>query len=249
MAEAFHGFHQSQGDVRARELVESLIRGSDGFEGTDRAEVREAARLYPALQGLIEEHQLDALTVRCFDLLAELRTSGCLALAEMNDRGIIAGCEGDLVSTVAMLWTRELLGVVPWMANPADVDPELDVVRVAHCTVPRTLAARYRLRSHFESGIGVGLEGELHPGPVTLVRIGGAQMRRLWVADGESLPTSSVADACRTQLEVQVRREAAEDLLREPLGNHLVVVPGNHARRLRAWWEAMVCSTEASGSG
>ena len=30
------------------------------------------------------------------------------------------------------------------------------------------------------------------------------------------------------------------DLLRAPLGNHLVLVKGHHLTRLQAWWEMMI---------
>jgi hypothetical protein len=38
-------------------------------------------------------------------------------VARLNDEGTIAGSEGDLVSTVTMMWVRELLGEVAWMAS------------------------------------------------------------------------------------------------------------------------------------
>ena len=106
---------------------------------------------------LAREHRLDALTVRCFDLVLDHKTTGCFALAQLLDDGVIAGCEGDVVSTVGMLWARELLGSTPWMANPAQLDPERNTLWLAHCTVPRSLVASYGLRSHFESGLGVGI--------------------------------------------------------------------------------------------
>jgi L-fucose isomerase-like protein len=131
-----------------------------------------AARVHPVLANLVGKHRLDALTVRCFDLVTDLRTSGCLALAELNDAGITAGCEGDLPSTVAMIWTRLLLGEVPWMANPVQIHPDEDVLVLAHCTVARSLTSSYRIRSHFESGHGAAIDGALEPGPVTLGRKG-----------------------------------------------------------------------------
>ena len=35
------------------------------------------------------------MTVRCFDLLGRIGTTGCLALAILNAEGIPAACEGD----------------------------------------------------------------------------------------------------------------------------------------------------------
>jgi L-fucose isomerase-like protein len=233
---------------RAGALVPAVVRRSVGSIEPDPGDVRTAAAIHPALLGIVREHRLDALTVRCFDLLAALGTSACIALAQLNDDGTIAGCEGDLPSAVAMLWTRRLLGATPWMANPAEIDPELGTLRLAHCTVPWSLVGGYRLRTHFESGIGVGIEGVMPPGPLTLVRVGGSDLERLWVCEGEALLTSPVPDACRTQLEVALPSERLEELLTDPLGNHLVAVAGAHAGRLLDWWTAMV-STPVSVTG
>jgi L-fucose isomerase-like protein len=202
------------------------------------ADIREVARVYLALKQIVAVHELDALTVRCFDFVQQHRTTGCFGLAQLTDEGIIAGCEGDLVSTVGLLWAHELLGVTPWMANPAQLDPARNALWLAHCTIPRTLVDRYRLRSHFESGLGVGIQGTLPAGPVTLLRIGGKAMDRLWIAEGEILRSGNAENLCRTQAEIRLTRGGTvTDLLRAPLGNHLVVVLGHHLDRLQGWWE------------
>jgi len=106
--------------------------------------------------------------------------------------------------------------------------------------VPRSLGGAYRLRSHFESGLGVGIQGTVPTGPVTLVRIGGARMERLRAIDGELLRNTAHPDLCRTQVEIEVGREPLQGLLAQPLGNHLVVVSGHHAAALRRWHDAII---------
>ena len=48
-----------------------------------------AGRLEPALREVIESERLDAITVRCFDCLGSIETSGCVALAQLNDAGVV----------------------------------------------------------------------------------------------------------------------------------------------------------------
>ncbi|MEA3340278.1 MAG: hypothetical protein U9R15_09955, partial [Chloroflexota bacterium] len=226
--------------------------------------LEDGARVYLGLRQLVERYTLSALTLRCFDLVIRLRTTGCLALAQLNDESVIAGCEGDLVSTLGMLWAYHLLGQIPWMANPARLNGADNKLWLAHCTVPRRLTrryqllgtaipmaryqllgtaipmARYRLRSHFESGLGAAIQGEIAPGPVTLLRIGGAGLERIWLAEGDLLRNGDAEDLCRTQVEIRLTQGSVSDLLRAPLGNHLVMVRGRYAGRLRSWWEAML---------
>jgi len=219
----------------------SLTGGANEVCEPTVGELADAARVYLALKALIERHELQAVAVRCFDLVVDLDTTGCFALSQLLDDGIVAGCEGDLVSTVGMLWARLLTGEVPWMANPARLDVEENSLWLAHCTVPRGMVDGYRVRSHFESGLGVALAGTMAAGPITVFRIGGKEMEQLWLAEGEITRAGDAEDMCRTQVEVKLGRPgAAGELLREPLGNHLGLVRGSWGERMRGGWDASV---------
>jgi len=184
-------------------------------------------KVYLAMKKLIKKYDLSAVTLRCFDLVLDLGTTGCFALSRLNDEGIIAGCEGDMVSTIGMLLVYKKTGKIPWMANPSRLDLENNSIIIAHCTVPRTIVKDYTIRSHFESGIGVGIQGTFPKGDVTIFRIGGNNLNKIWLANGEIVRTSNENDLCRTQIEVNLNSEYnVADLLEEPLGNHLIIVPG-----------------------
>ncbi|HEY3355146.1 MAG TPA: hypothetical protein VGQ83_17970 [Polyangia bacterium] len=218
--------------ARAAAVAEDLITASAG-SAVGRGEVEQAARLALATEDLCRAGGHDAITVRCFDLLGALGTTGCLALSRLLDAGVIAGCEGDVPTTLTMMWLAALTGATPFMANPQAVDEAAGVVALAHCTIARGLLESYRLDTHFESGIGVALAGRLPRGPVTLARIGGADLRELFVADGELVAGGDSPDRCRTQVEVRLGG-AARELLERPLGNHHVLIPGHHAALARA---------------
>ena len=203
-------------------------------------ELKDAVAVYQALQQVVARHELDALTVRCFDLVLDLKTTGCYALSRLTDEGVVAGCEGDIMSTLGMVWVHKLLQEIPWMANPAQLDPQQNRLWLAHCTVPRKIVRAYDLRSHFESGLGVGIQGTLAPGPVTLLRIGGRKLNRVWLAEGQILQNGTSEALCRTQVEIQLTAGGCvDDLLTAPLGNHLVMVRGHHRERLAHWWHTM----------
>ncbi len=75
-----------------------------------------AMRLYRAIKRIVEEERLSAITLSCFRLIDQTGTTGCLALALLNDEGIIAGCEGDLQSVFTMLAVKVLTGKNFFMA-------------------------------------------------------------------------------------------------------------------------------------
>ncbi|MDW3216213.1 MAG: hypothetical protein R8G01_19630 [Ilumatobacteraceae bacterium] len=206
-------------------------------KGVPTAETVAAAALHPALVDGIEQAGVDAVAVRCFDFITELATSGCVALAELNDTGVVAGCEGDVASTVAMMLVRELTGRPSWIANPARIDASTNSLLLAHCTVAPSMVDDLELHTHFESGLGVGLRGTFAPGPVTLLRLGGTSLERHWFAEAEVVEAGASPDLCRTQVTVRVADDhPVGRLLDDPLGNHLVMVQGHHGERLERWW-------------
>lgn len=217
--------------------------GMDRFLAACRAAALEGAGgggVEAALRSMIREERLDGVTVRCFDVIGALEATACLALAILNDEGVVGGCEGDVPSALALLWVRRLLGTAAWMANPARLDPAAGQLTLAHCTVPRGLVGASRVDTHFESGLGEALAGEVPSGPVTLLRLGGAGLDRLWLAEGQVVASGSEPDLCRTQATVDLDPAVVRTLLTDPLGNHLVLVRGHRAARLRAWWELFI---------
>jgi len=220
---------------------ESIASGATEVMEPEPGDVTTAEFVSAAVQHIAAQHGLKGVALRCFDLVEQLGTTGCVALSRLADGGIAAGCEGDVMSTVAMLWVRLLLDKTSWMANPSAVDPAGNSLVLAHCTIPRSMVDGYTLRSHFESGIGVAIQGTLSGGPVTLMRIGGRSMTELWLAEAEIVRAGDADNMCRTQVEVCLTDGGTvEDLLDRPLGNHVVLVRGRHAARLRAWWEMMI---------
>ena len=206
------------------------------------ADMDKSDSIYRALRSIAAARRLDGLTLRCFDLVSLDQSTGCFALSQLADDGIDAGCEGDIPSIVALHWMRLLSGKAAWMANPTDISlggaGGKGRLLLAHCTVPRTLLESYGIRSHFESGLGVAVAGTFAPGPVTVVRLGGAALDQAWLAEGFIVKSPSEEGLCRTQAVLTMEDADLEKLLENPLGNHLVVAFG-HCKRLASRYLAL----------
>lgn len=203
----------------------------------DSNDLINAVKIYLALKNIIRDYHLDALSLRCFDLVKELQTTGCFALAQLNSEGVCASCEGDLVSLLGMIWIRQLTNQIPWMANPSKIDLEQAEILLAHCTIAFNFIENYTIRSHFESGRGVGIKGTIPHEPVTLLRIGGKEMNRLWTAEGLILENTTSENLCRTQVRISVKEtDDLKQLLDDPLGNHLLLIRGNYRKLIQENW-------------
>lgn len=218
----------------------AVWEGATRKEGVTREVFAESARMARALRKLAAAEGLSGLTVRCFDLLGSDRVTGCLALSLLADEGITSACEGDMASMVALRWMKHLTGQAGWMANPAEMDPATGEVLLAHCTVPLGMVERYAFKTHFESGIGLGIDGVFGTGPVTLVRLGGETLGACWTAEAELSGNTHEEGLCRTQARLKLAPEAVREWLARPLGNHVTMVRGR-------WAEAVRMAAEAAG--
>jgi len=187
-----------------------------------------AHKIYLGLKDIVNKYNLNAFTLRCFDLLSRYKNTGCLALSRFNDIGITAGCEGDMPSAFTMYLVQVLTGQKSFMSNPSKIDLNSNNVIFAHCTVATSMTESYVLRSHFESGIGVGISGHIPEGNVTVLKIGGESLDKYFVSEGTILNNLHSEDRCRTQIDVQMDKESITYLLSKPLGNHHIIVKGNY---------------------
>jgi L-fucose isomerase-like protein len=200
----------------------------------DEFELNQAKKTVIALEKIVDKYRLQGLTVRCFDLLDAIHTTGCLGLSLLNKNGILAGCEGDVPALLSMAILRKILGQSAFQANPARIDVEKQRMVFAHCTLPFDMAENIRLMTHFESGIGVGLRGKMKETDVTLFKLG-ADLRQYYVQEGKIVANLTESNLCRTQIEVQL--DDVRYFLRAPLGNHHLLVYGHHGEALRRWSE------------
>ena len=127
-----------------------------------------AMRLYRAIRKIVDEDRLSALTLSCFRLIEQTGTTGCLALSLLNDEGIIAGCEGDLQSVFTMLAAKVLTGKPAFMANPSMINARTNEIILAHCTIGIAQTEQFIIRNHFETESGIGIQGILPTGDVTI---------------------------------------------------------------------------------
>lgn len=211
--------------VPCREGMEEKVRGS----------LPGAERIYRALKQVVAEESLSGLTLRCFDLLTSLENTGCLALARLNAEGIIATCEGDIPAMISMAIAKAVSGESGFQCNPSEMDPITRDIHFAHCTLPLSMAKKYNFDTHFESGIGVGIHGELPTGPVTLFKVSG-HLDRHFVERADLLRNTYSTHLCRTQVIVRLQegsRSIQDYFLHAPIGNHHILLTGDHTRVLQ----------------
>jgi hypothetical protein len=222
-------------DIEMQELIDTYnrIELGDYKESLsldfDKNEVSDAKKLSKALNIIKTKYNLKGLTLRCFDLLSTIKTTGCLGLALLNSEDSIGTCEGDIPAMLSMYILKEVTGKPGFQANPSRIDRETNEVIFAHCTLPLDMADSYEVMTHYESGIGVAFRGQLIEDDITIFKLSN-NLKDYYVAEGQIIQNLNECNLCRTQIKIKI--EDTKYFLENPYGNHHIIVCGKHKDKL-----------------
>ena len=199
----------------------------------EQNEIEKALYIYGAFKRIVDKYDLYGITVRCFDLLDTVHSTGCLGLSILNSLGIYGGCEGDMPSLLSMAIMGSVTGENLFMCNPNQFDTKEGHATFAHCTLPVTMPDRFCLNTHFESGIGVAVQGGFDEGDCTLFKCSG-DLSRYFVKESCIKPTPFSNMLCRTQVRISI--DDFSYFLTNPIGNHHIICKGNHSSEIDAFF-------------
>ena len=191
----------------------------------DSKEVEESKKLSKAFEIVTKKYELEGLTVRCFDLLGKIHTTGCLGLSLLNRNRTIGACEGDIPAMLSMYILNKVTGQPGFQANPSRINTDENEIVFAHCTLPIDMAVSYDVMTHFESGIGVALRGKMKETDITIFKLN-ANLKDYYVSGGKITENLEEGNLCRTQIVIKL--DDVKYFLTAPHGNHHIIVYGKH---------------------
>jgi len=204
-------------------------------KGFNKKSIEGALKIYSGFKAIVNKYKFDGITVRCFDLLEIYKNTGCLGLSLLNDEGIMAGCEGDVPALISMTILHFLTGEPVFMANPSSIDIGKNEIILAHCTLPLNMPDEFYLKTHFESGIGVGIKGDIREGEATIFKLSG-DGKEYFVSGGEIVENLSKENLCRTQIRLRMN-EDVKYFLQNSIGNHHLICRGDNSKLIREFFE------------
>ena len=211
---------KEMGDVPHYSALEKKYKNKEVLDG--------ALYLYGALKRIIKKYNLSGFTLRCFDLLESHKNTSCLAFGLLNEEGITAACEGDIPSLLTMHFVRCINGQPCFQANPSTINFKDNTILFAHCTLPLNMVSKYNLTTHFESGLGIGIKGEMPLGKISVLKLAPSLRSDESVAyNGTIKQNLSLPNYCRTQIEVEVDENGMFSLFKDNFGNHMIITYGD----------------------
>ena len=119
--------------VEAR-MAEETAWAKGFLHPTAREKLAVNARYALAYEKFVGERGYDALAVSCWPKFQDdYLYSVCAVVGELNDRGTVTACEGDLTSAVSMLLLKYIAGDDTMLMDLSAFDREDDTLLLWHC--------------------------------------------------------------------------------------------------------------------
>jgi len=215
-------------------LARDIIKRVDLVEATEE-DVERATQLYTALKELVERYKLDAVAVRGYPEFDDTGTSATLACGILNDEGIMANYEGDVVSAINMLILNLISGKPVFLAEPYKINEEKGTLLFFHRSAPLSLVESSSRVSLY--GPQMHMKVPLKMDTATIARLGGKGLKKLHASIGTVIPQGQETEAI-TKIEVKLREDPRIFLV-NALGNHYSIVSGDHLEELRIFCDLM----------
>lgn len=230
MAEAYEQASAGEGV----EFADRWIQGAQQVVEPDRAEIETSGRMYVAMKRLIEKYGASGISVNCLGGFygGHLKAYPCLGFSQLNNDGLVGGCEADQMSALTMSVIGSLTGRPGYISDPV-IDTAKNRIVYAHCVGmtkafgPQGPSNPYRLRTHSEDRKGVAVQSLLPEGYLTTTLEINPATREILFHQAKSAGNNPSDLACRTKLEATVKGSLEKLTENWGWGWHRVTFYGN----------------------
>lgn len=238
-----------QTDAEVRAIADDYKKAAAGIvEPTDQ-DIMNAARNYVAARKILEAEGCQGITMDCLGLVMERKipTPPCMAWCKFLDAGISATCEADLHAVMSQELCLKLLGKPGFVQDPVPNTVDNTFIG-AHCVCGTRIygfdkdPAKFVLRSHAESDLGVSLQVIWPEGTdVTVMEM--IEPGKMILGQGKVVRNHETppAGGCRTSVELEL--DGPEDV-RDTKGFHQLFITGKHMRDFQAYAQMYGIATE-----
>lgn len=187
-------------DAQVAPLAEEIEKAATGVHPASVKHKMRNARFLMAYRKFIADHGFDAVAISCWPKFqSRYDYSICSVIAQLNDEGIPAACEGDPLSAVSMLMLEEISGKPTMLMDMSAFDSSDESVLLWHCGPASkhfacdkgySLGVNYSGKAHIPGqGLaccGVARDMIFAPMQLTIGRLT-PDLDKLFVAGGETM--------------------------------------------------------------
>ncbi|NLX96557.1 MAG: twin-arginine translocation signal domain-containing protein [Rhodopirellula sp.] len=199
-----------------------------------REDLEKSGRMYVAMKQLLEKHDACGISINCLGGFygGHMEAYPCLGFSQLNNDGLVGGCEADQMSALTMATMGALVGRPGYISDPV-IDTSKNQIIYAHCVAmtkpfgPEGASNPYRIRNHSEDRKGVAIQSLLPEGYMTTTLEINPVSRQVLFHQAKSAGNNPSDMACRTKLEGIVKGDIEKLTETWRMGWHRVTFYGD----------------------
>ncbi|MCR4412627.1 MAG: hypothetical protein NUV77_09410 [Thermoguttaceae bacterium] len=227
--------YQKADKEQAAQCADQWIRGAERVIEPSRDEIVKCAAMYLGMKEMLKRHGAQGITINCLGGFygGHITAYPCLGFHQLNNDGLVGGCEADIISAMTMLTLTHLVGRPGYISDPV-IDTSKNQIIYAHCVAPSKVFGPkgptnpYHLRNHSEDRKGAAIRSLMPLGYMTTTVEFHPVRKEVIFHQGKSVENVDEDKACRTKLAVEVKGDI-DKLMKEwdQWGWHRVTVYGD----------------------
>ena len=200
----------------------------------NREEIVNSAAMYVAMKQLLDKHGARGISINCLGGFygGHMKAYPCLGFSQLNDDGLVGGCEADQMSALTMVTLGALTGRPGYISDPV-IDTSQNAIIYAHCVAmtkpfgPQGTSNPYRIRSHSEDRQGASMQSLLPAGYMTTTLEINPTSRQVLLHQAKTIGNNPSDMACRTKLVAVVKGDLERLTENWRMGWHRVTFYGD----------------------
>ena len=220
-------------DLQVSQRKEQIRKIFD-ISGISEDQLDQVASLTAKFDKFIEQHQLNALAIRCWPEFAnDFGISPCAAMSILQMENKILTCEGDVLGSLSMLAHQAIGGGTPFLSDFSQVDFKEDFGLLWHCGVAACNLwdgkCNRSLDTYFAGGKGVTADFVMKSGEISLLRIDYAPGEyRIFLQKATGIPMEKDLKGTYVKVKFQDNiREVLNKIIQNGIAHHISVVYGD----------------------
>ncbi|MHC4401926.1 MAG: hypothetical protein ACYTG0_19825 [Planctomycetota bacterium] len=203
----------NQSDPEAGKAVaDRWIEAAQEVVEPKREDIEKSGRMYVAMKQLVDKHGARGISVNCLGGFygGHMEAYPCLGFSQLNNDGLVGGCEADQMSALTMAAMGALVGRPGFISDPV-MDTSKNQIIYAHCvamTKPFGVDGAsnpFRIRTHSEDRKGASMQSLLPEGYMTTTLELNPTSRQMLLHQAKTAGNNPSDMACRTKLEAVVK--------------------------------------------
>ncbi len=192
----------------ARAIADRWLKTSSRVEGVSADELVNSAAMYLGEKAILKKHDAIGITINCLGGFygGHIHAYPCLGFHELNNQGLVGGCECDVPSAAVMA-----AGAIMTEGRPGYIsDPVIDTAKrqiiYAHCVAsnrvfgPKGEANPFEILTHSEDRQGASVRSLLPLGYLTTTLEISDSRKEIIMHQAKAVANDPDDRACRTKL-------------------------------------------------